>query len=61
MSELIVERLRQIKARAAELNMQAEGEDTPAVLAEEAAGLGLELAQTAGLIEEGEVDGDTSA
>jgi hypothetical protein len=40
----IVERLQQIKDRAAELNMQAEGTDTPAALAEEAAGLGLQLA-----------------
>ena len=45
--KLIVERLEQIKARASEMNAQqkTKGAITGADLAEEAAGLGLELAQ----------------
>ena len=43
----VKERLEQIKERAAELNMQSSKNDPGAELAEEAAGLGLELLEEA--------------
>lgn len=46
----IVERLEQIKTRAAELALDAKGVESKAIanLAEEAAGLGLQLAERGG-------------
>jgi len=43
-ADRIVARLAQIKALSSQLNAEADGEETPASLAEEAASLGLELA-----------------